>query len=136
MMFYTAIVIGLFAILSVFSLNKGLINHDLAPPSYLYPLVSLLGMILFFGLLAALLMNDTVAIIGTPILLSLAKRHQFEVKPLLLGLAYAITIGSVFSPIGNPQNLLIANSSVPSPFITFIRQLFIPTLIILRAGTN
>ncbi|PKP58821.1 MAG: hypothetical protein CVT88_06670 [Candidatus Altiarchaeales archaeon HGW-Altiarchaeales-1] len=53
-------------------------------------------------------MNDTIAIIGTPIMLMLASRSKISPKLLLLTLAFAITIGSVASPIGNPQNLLIA----------------------------
>jgi Na+/H+ antiporter NhaD/arsenite permease-like protein len=48
----------------------------------------------------------------------------------LLALAFAVTIGTVTSPIGNPQNLLIAvNGNVANPFITFFRYLLIPTLI-------
>ena len=48
----------------------------------------------------------------------------------MLALAFAVTIGSVTSPIGNPQNLLIAiNGNVANPFITFFRYLLLPTLI-------
>jgi Na+/H+ antiporter NhaD/arsenite permease-like protein len=36
----------------------------------------------------------------------------------------------VLSPIGNPQNLLIAiNGGIANPFVTFIRYLFLPTVI-------
>ncbi len=42
----------------------------------------------------------------------------------------SITIGSVVSPIGNPQNLLIAvKSEMLSPFLNFIVPLILPTLI-------
>lgn len=45
-------------------------------------------------------------------------------------MAYSITIGSVLSPIGNPQNLLIAvQGGLPSPFFTFFEHLAIPTVI-------
>lgn len=81
-----------------------------------------------FGLLSTLLMNDTMAIIGTPVVLLLAKKHQIRPQPLLLALAFAITIGSVMSPIGNPQNLLIA-VTLANPFVTFFRYLAIPTLL-------
>ncbi len=48
---------------------------------------------------------------------------------LLLSLAFAVTIGSVMSPIGNPQNLLIAiHGNVTNPFVTFLRFLLVPTL--------
>ena len=88
-------------------------------------------MILFgMGLLSALLMNDTLAIIGTPLVLSLATRFKLSPSLLLITLAVAITTGSVMSPIGNPQNLLIAqDSGMTAAFVTFGSYLFIPTLI-------
>jgi Na+/H+ antiporter NhaD/arsenite permease-like protein len=86
--------------------------------------------LLVMGLGAALLMNDTLAIIGTPAVLVLAKRQGVSPKLLLLSLAFAVTIGSVPSPIGNPQNLLIAlNGHVPNPFVTFLKYLLVPTAI-------
>jgi len=79
---------------------------------------------------SALLMNDTLAIIGTPLVLRLAREHNINSKLLLLTLAYAITIGSVMSPLGNPQNFLIASQGgLPAPFLTFFKALGIPTLI-------
>jgi len=86
----------------------------------------LLGM----GFLSALLMNDTIAIIGTPLVLGLAAKFRISPKLVLLSLAIAITTGSVMSPIGNPQNLLVAvNSGMQTPFITFGVFLLVPTLI-------
>jgi Na+/H+ antiporter NhaD/arsenite permease-like protein len=92
---------------------------------------SLIILILFgMGMLAALLMNDTIAIIGTPVVLSLAMKSNTQPKIMLLALAFAITTGSVMSPIGNPQNLLIAiHGNLPNPFITFLKYLLLPTLI-------
>ena len=82
------------------------------------------------GITAAFLMNDTLAIIGTPVVLLLAGKAKTSPKILLLTLAFAVTIGSVTSPIGNPQNLLIAiNGNVANPFITFFRYLLLPTLL-------
>ena len=97
---------------------------------------SLILFILFgMGISAAFLMNDTLAIIGTPVVLLLARKAQTTPKILLLALAFAVTIGSVTSPIGNPQNLLIAiNGNVANPFITFLRYLLLPTLINLLAA--
>jgi Na+/H+ antiporter NhaD/arsenite permease-like protein len=92
---------------------------------------SLVLFILFgMGMMSAFLMNDTLAIIGTPVVLLLARKAETSPKILLLALAFAVTIGSVTSPIGNPQNLLIAiNGNVTNPFITFFRYLLLPTLI-------
>ena len=60
----------------------------------------------------------------------LAKKHGIRPKVLLLALCMAITIGSVASPIGNPQNLLIASDkSMHNPFITFLLFLLVPTII-------
>ncbi|CDZ78380.1 Inner membrane protein YbiR [Legionella massiliensis] len=91
---------------------------------------ALLVIIFILGLGAALLMNDTIAIIGTPIILQLCKSHKNLIKPLLFALAFSITIGSTLSPIGNPQNLLIAiKGEMISPFVVFIKYLSIPTLL-------
>lgn len=87
-------------------------------------------LIFTMGFLSAFLMNDTVAIIGTPLVLMLAKKTGIQAKVLLLSLAFSVTIGSVMSPVGNPQNLLIAlHGGIENPFITFFRYLFIPTMI-------
>jgi Na+/H+ antiporter NhaD/arsenite permease-like protein len=93
-------------------------------------------LILFgMGILSAVLMNDTLAIIGTPLVLGLATKWRISKKLLLLSLAMAITTGSVMSPIGNPQNLLVAvNSGMASPFVTFAAWLLIPTLAGLAAA--
>jgi Na+/H+ antiporter NhaD/arsenite permease-like protein len=87
-----------------------------------------LSMLFGFGLLSTLLMNDTMAIIGTPIVLLLAKKHRLTPQPLLLALAFAITVGSVMSPIGNPQNLLVA-VTLTNPFVTFFKYLAVPTFL-------
>ncbi len=82
------------------------------------------------GIFSALLMNDTLAIVGTPLLIKVAHHRRIQTRPLLIGLAFAITIGSVMSPIGNPQNLLIAlQTPIVSPFATFLKYLGVPTLI-------
>ncbi len=100
-----------------------------------FPLVrttdQLVVLILFgMGFFSAILMNDTLAIIGTPLVLSLATKFRISPKLMLLSLALAITTGSVMSPIGNPQNLLVAvNSGMETPFVTFGVYLLIPTLI-------
>lgn len=88
-------------------------------------------MVLFGGgLFSALLMNDTLAVVGTPVMLLLARKHSMSPKPLLLALAFGVTIGSTFSPIGNPQNLLIAvHGNMHNPFVDFMRWLFLPSAI-------
>lgn len=90
----------------------------------------LLMLIFFMGLASAFLMNDTVAIIGTPVALLLARKHGISPKALLLALAFSVTVGSVMSPIGNPQNLLVAvKGGLSTPFLTFLKYLAVPTVI-------
>jgi len=92
---------------------------------------SIILYILFgMGFASAFLMNDTLAIIGTPVVLLLARQHEINPKVLLLALAFAVTTGSVASPIGNPQNLLIAlHGRIEDPFVIFARYLLLPTVI-------
>ena len=96
----------------------------------------LLALVIFgFGVLSALLMNDTLAIIGTPLVLGLAAQSRLPKRMLLFALAFAITTGSVASPIGNPQNLLVAvNSGLAAPFVTFAAWLLLPTIASLAAA--
>jgi Na+/H+ antiporter NhaD/arsenite permease-like protein len=81
------------------------------------------------GLLAAFLVNDTIALLGIPLVIYVARHAGIRPVVLLIALAFGITVGSVMTPIGNPQNLLIAiQSGIPAPFITFLLQLVIPTI--------
>ena len=83
-----------------------------------------------FGLASSVLMNDTLAVMGTPILIATARSLGMKAKPLLLTLAFAVTIGSALTPIGNPQNMLIAvESGMPQPFLYYVYYLLPSTLI-------
>lgn len=89
-----------------------------------------LAVLFLSGLSSALLMNDTLAVIGTPLMLTLARAHRLPAALLLLALAFGITIGSTMSPIGNPQNLLIAlHGGLDNPFLVFFHVLGLPTLV-------
>ena len=89
-----------------------------------------LAILLIMGGGSALLMNDTVAIVGTPVVLLLARSRGLPPGMLLHALALAVTTGSVASPIGNPQNLLIAlGGGMANPFVTFAATLLPPTLV-------
>ncbi len=126
----------------LFLFGMFVIGHALVHSGYLYTLAyglfgrarssdALVLLILFGGGIgSALLMNDTLAIIGTPLVLRLAREHNIAPRLLLLALCFAVTLGSTMSPIGNPQNLLIALwGNVDSPFLTFARHLALPTLL-------
>lgn len=82
------------------------------------------------GVASALLMNDTLAIVGVPVVVALARAHRVTPRLTLLALAFAVTAGGVLSPIGNPQNLLVAlrGEAVGNPFVTFATWLALPAL--------
>ncbi|MEZ0249310.1 MAG: SLC13 family permease [Thermoproteus sp.] len=85
---------------------------------------------LLFGLLSAFTVNDAVALMGPPIVATAARISGIELEPLVLLLAFSVTIGSVMSPIGNPQNVLIAvQSGMATPLLAFLEYLSIPTII-------
>jgi Na+/H+ antiporter NhaD/arsenite permease-like protein len=95
----------------------------------------LLFLIFSMGLFSAILMNDTMAVIGTPLVLYWAGRWGLDRRAVLLALCFAITIGSVATPIGNPQNLLVASyADLGDAFTPFLVHLGIPTLINLIAA--
>jgi Na+/H+ antiporter NhaD/arsenite permease-like protein len=82
------------------------------------------------GLLSAFLVNDTIAVLGIPFIIHITRETKIRPQVFLIALSFGITIGSAMTPIGNPQNLLIAiQSGIPTPFITFIKILGIPTII-------
>ena len=83
------------------------------------------------ALASALFMNDTVAVIGAPIALFCAVKFGIPAVRMLLALCFAVTFGSAATPIGNPQNLLIALSGVPDAFVTFAVYLVVPSVLCL-----
>jgi Na+/H+ antiporter NhaD/arsenite permease-like protein len=61
------------------------------------------------GLLAALVTNDAVCVLGTPFVLRVVARMKARPLPFLLALATAANTGSVATLVGNPQNMLCAS---------------------------
>jgi Na+/H+ antiporter NhaD/arsenite permease-like protein len=86
------------------------------------------------AVLAALVTNDAVAVVGAPFLVRLARHRGISPEPLLIMLMAGVTTGAVPSPLGSPQNLLVAASpGLGSPFTTFLLFLGLPTLLSLAA---
>lgn len=75
------------------------------------PLGLMVALTLGSGLLSALFMNDTIALILTPIVVSLTQALSLNPIPYLLALAGATNLGSVATLSGNPQNILIGSFS-------------------------
>ncbi|MEJ5308039.1 MAG: SLC13 family permease [candidate division WOR-3 bacterium] len=86
--------------------------------------------IITMGFLSYFFMNDTIAIVGTFLAIYISKKFSIDTEAILLTLAYSVTLGSVPSPIGNPQNLVIASRiKEVSPFLPFTKYLFLPTFL-------
>jgi Na+/H+ antiporter NhaD/arsenite permease-like protein len=80
--------------------------------------------------MSAFLVNDTLALMATPIMLSVAKQLRIRPGVFLITLALGVTIGSTMTAIGNPQNLLIAlSTNIPNPMFNFLYYLVPPTLL-------
>ena len=74
--------------------------------------ITLLGMvILSSGVLSAFLVNDTICLVMTPLVLDLVTRLKRNPIPYLLAIATSSNIGSVATITGNPQNIIIGSLS-------------------------
>jgi Na+/H+ antiporter NhaD/arsenite permease-like protein len=71
----------------------------------------LLHLILTSGILSALLVNDTVCLMLTPLVVTVMVRGRLPLPPYLLALAMSANIGSVATLVGNPQNMIIGSLS-------------------------
>jgi Na+/H+ antiporter NhaD/arsenite permease-like protein len=71
----------------------------------------LLYLICTSGILSALLVNDTVCLMLTPLVVAVMVRGKLPLAPYLLALAMSANIGSVATLVGNPQNMIIGHLS-------------------------
>ncbi|HSV42755.1 MAG TPA: SLC13 family permease [Methanomassiliicoccales archaeon] len=63
------------------------------------------------ALLSALILNDTVVLILTPVVIKACRLIKANPVPYLIAEAISANIGSVATPVGNPQNAYIAMQS-------------------------
>jgi Na+/H+ antiporter NhaD/arsenite permease-like protein len=74
----------------------------------------LLYLTLASGTLSALLVNDTICLMLTPLVVAVIRRGKLPLLPFLIALATSANIGSVATLVGNPQNMIIGHfSSIP-----------------------
>lgn len=92
----------------------------------------LAGTIAVSALLAAVLTNDVVCFALTPLLGRALLRTRLDPLPYLLAIACATNIGSALTPIGNPQNILVAQA-MSLPFAPFVAVCAPPVLLALLA---
>ena len=87
-----------------------LVSH-LAMTRARHPLVLLLAIVLVAGTLSAFLVNDTVCLAMTPLVLDLVRRLKRNPVPYLLAIPMASNAASVATITGNPQNMIIGRLS-------------------------
>ncbi len=127
---------GMFSITSALE-KSGVLNYAIRMILIRIKKVKYILMIIVIlsGFLAAFVVNDTAAIIIIPFAISISKQLGIKPSVILISIAMGINIGSVMTPIGSPQNLLIASQSgISMPFITFLSILGPPTIINLFLG--
>ena len=86
------------------------------------PVHLLLYVTLTSGILSALLVNDTICLMLTPLVVAVIRRGKLPFLPYLVALATSANIGSVATLVGNPQNMIIGHFSHIS-FPEFSRSL-------------
>jgi Na+/H+ antiporter NhaD/arsenite permease-like protein len=82
----------------------------------------LLYLTLASGILSALLVNDTICLMLTPLVVAVIRRGKLPLLPFLIALATSANIGSVATLVGNPQNMIVGQFSQIS-FSDFARSL-------------
>jgi Na+/H+ antiporter NhaD/arsenite permease-like protein len=87
-----------------------------------HPIVLLTTVVLVSGVLSAFLVNDTICLVLTPLVLDLVTQLRRNPVPYLLGIAMASNIGSTATITGNPQNMIIGSLS-HLPYSTFAAAL-------------
>src|SRR3954447_17520295 len=85
----------------------------------------LLGTIVVTAALSAVLTNDVICFALTPLLAGSLLASRRPPLPYLLALACAANLGSALTPIGNPQNILIAQT-LHLPFLPFVLACAVP----------
>ena len=75
------------------------------------PRVLLGAVVLMSGIASAFVMNDTMCVILTPLVLIAVSRLRYRPLPYLLAIALAANVGSAMAITGNPQNMIIGLAS-------------------------
>ncbi|MDI1249825.1 MAG: anion transporter [Lacunisphaera sp.] len=89
-----------------FHLVTSKVVHHARTPRRLLAFIVLVG-----GVLSAVFLNDTIALMMTPLVLDVALALRRNPLPYLVALVTAANVGSVATIMGNPQNMLVGLSS-------------------------
>ncbi|MBP9087530.1 MAG: anion transporter [Kofleriaceae bacterium] len=69
------------------------------------------GIVMLSGVLSAFLLNDTVCLVLTPLVVAVTRESKLPTLPFILAVSSAANIGGIASLTGNPQNMLIAQKA-------------------------
>jgi Na+/H+ antiporter NhaD/arsenite permease-like protein len=94
----------------------------------------LVALVLVSGLLSALLVNDTVCLMFTPLVVAVVNEAELPPLPYLLGLASATNIGGVVTFTGNPQNMIVGMAPGAPSYLEYLRIAIIPGVLCLVAN--
>lgn len=86
------------------------------------------------GAMSALLLNDTVCLVLTPLVVAVAVEARLPVLPYLLALATATNLGGVVSFSGNPQNMIVGRAAAGDPGFAAYLALTLPVGVACLAG--
>src|SRR5689334_5272387 len=89
------------------------------------PRALLWGLVLAAGGLSAFLVNDTVCLMMTPLVLRIVDDAELPPLPFLLAVAFGSNAGSAATLTGNPQNMIVGTLS-GIPYARFASALALP----------
>ncbi len=92
------------------------------------PRTLLWAVVLASGALSAFLVNDTVCLMVTPLVLRIVDDAELPPIPYLLAVAFGSNAGSVATLTGNPQNMIVGTLS-GIPYARFAAALALPALV-------
>jgi Na+/H+ antiporter NhaD/arsenite permease-like protein len=87
-----------------------------------HPVILLAAVTFVSGFFSAFLVNDTICLVLTPLVLELVTQLRRNPVPYLLAVAMASNVGSTATITGNPQNIIIGSLS-QVPYGTFAATL-------------
>lgn len=113
---------------NVFAVLASALARALPTPTRL-----LAGSMVVVAVLSALVLNDAVVLLFTPVLVRAARAMGVPAFPFLAAEAFAANLGSSATPVGNPQNAYIA-SAWQLGFVPFAAALAPVALVCLALG--
>ncbi len=92
------------------------------------PRTLLWAIVVAAGTLSAVLVNDTVCVMVTPLVIAVVDDAKLPPLPYLLALAFGSNAGSVATLTGNPQNMIVGTLS-GIPYLRFAAALALPAAV-------